>query len=191
MVPWYLTECVKMQWSLFFFPTWHIWLSITMEETNSLLWLCLSFFLSDGAPGTIQNHGKMDQLVLIVVGHVLTTYVVRILSLATMRYGCNLKMVFFKLNDIYIYIYVYIYIHIYIKHLLRNRPQVNARKLCWSDISIGSGNGLMPSGTKPFTLTNVVHQIMCRHIASLGASEFNRDTLGLEDSRLWPFREPM
>ena len=110
MVPWYLTECVKMQSSLFFFPTWHIWLSITMEETNSLLWLCLSFFLSDGAPGTIQNHGKMDQLVLIVVGHVLTTYVVRILSLATMRYGCNLKMVFFKLNDIYIYIYIYIYI---------------------------------------------------------------------------------
>ena len=145
-----------MQSSLSFFPTWHIWLLRTMEGTNSWLWLCPSFFLSDGAPGTIHNHGKMEQPVLIVVGHVLITYVVRILSLAPMRYGCNLNMVFFKLNDICIYIY-------------------------------GSGNGLMPYGTKPFTLTNV-DQIICRHIASLGSSKFNRDTLGLEDSRLWPFR---
>ena len=160
MVPWYLTQCVKMQSSLSFFPTWHIWLFRTMEGTNSLLWFCLSFFLSDGAHGTMHNHGKMEQLVLIVVGHVLTTYVVRILPLAPMRYGSNLKMVFFKLKDGYIYIFIYIYV---------------------------SGNGLMPSGTKPFTLTNV-DQIMCRHIALLGASKFYRDTSRLEVGRLLPLR---
>ena len=37
----------------------------------------------------------------------------------------------------------------YLQHFMLEWCQVNATKLQWWDVNIGSGNGLVPSGNKP------------------------------------------
>ena len=49
-------------------------------------------------------------------------------------------------------------------------PQVNATKPHWCLVSIGSGDGLVPSDKQAINWTNV-DQVLYHHMASLGHSE--------------------
>ena len=50
----------------------------------------------------------------------------------------------------------------------------------WWQVNFGSGNGLVPSGNKPFTWASVDPDL-CRHMASLGHNEINAHRI------LWKF----
>ena len=49
---------------------------------------------------------------------------------------------------------------------------MNVAGPCWWYVSIGSSNGLVPSGNKPFIWTNV-NPVLCHHMASLGHNDLN------------------
>ena len=53
----------------------------------------------------------------------------------------------------------------YLKHFLWNYPQVNATRLHWWSVNIGSGNGLVPSGTKPLAerILTQFYVAICRY----------------------------
>ena len=68
-------------------------------------------------------------------GTVLT--VVKVYSLAHGRCNCNIELVIFKLKGRYL------------QHVLWICPHVNAGRPHWWLVSIGSGNGLVPSSNKP------------------------------------------
>ena len=57
----------------------------------------------------------------------------------------------------------------WLRHLLWNCPNMNVTGLHWWSVSIGSGNGLVPSGNKP--LPEPMLTQICRHMASLGLNE--------------------
>ena len=57
----------------------------------------------------------------------------------------------------------------WLRYLLWNYPNMNVTGLHWWSVNIGSGNGLVPSGTKP--LPEPMLTQICRHMASLGQNE--------------------
>ena len=58
----------------------------------------------------------------------------------------------------------------WLRYLLRNYPQVNTNIPYWWLVNIGSSNGLVPPGNKPWAN---VDPDLCRQMASLGLSELN------------------
>ena len=62
-----------------------------------------------------------------------------------------------------------------LRHLLWNCTNVNVTGLHWWLANIGSGNGLVPSGSKPLP----EHPDLCRHMVSLGPYELRRQLLKL------------
>ena len=51
-------------------------------------------------------------------------------------------------------------------------PRINATRPHWWLVNIGSGNGSVPSGSKPFFTWANVHPLLCYHWASAGHSEW-------------------
>ena len=68
---------------------------------------------------------------------------------------CNLKLLIFQtfIRDTYF------------EHFLWNCPLVNATRLHWWLVSIGSGDGLVPSGIKPLPQPMLIYVTLCRHKA--------------------------
>ena len=62
-------------------------------------------------------------------------------SLVRLRCGCILQLVIFRVISSQ---------HRYIEQLLQRSPQLNATRPYWWLVNAGSGNSLVPSGTKPF-----------------------------------------
>ena len=58
----------------------------------------------------------------------------------------------------------------WLRNLLWNCPNMNVTGLNWWSVNIGSGNGLVPSGNKPWP-EPMLTQISCRCMVSLGQNE--------------------
>ena len=73
----------------------------------------------------------------------------------------------------------YIGLTLYLEYFLGNWPQLIATKPHWRFVNTGSGNGLVPSGTKPLPEPVLTHSEpnLCHYMVSLGHNELGPSTI--------------